>query len=746
MIQKWQPEESEKPIFYEDPAKKSKERQSAYDRFDHWKNCFDSLTRFADIRGKKMLEMGCSYLRDPATLFRLSGAKVFGIDVDLEKPEWQDDFKDLYLRISKLPAFKEISKNNKAYADLIRAREELNIQQVDIYHTSFDDRFFDIVYSIDVFEHLVEPKRALLEMKRIVADDGYIYIHYQPFFSRLGAHHLSIPIHWGHLRLTKEEFNVISQLVSGDENDPWQWIGSNLNRVSLREFRDLLKEVGLRPIYWNNRIEERPKVLDGQLEKQLEIYPEEELLTDIVRVLLVKDESQSQKIISTPTLDGDDASKRKNVQVVLEKIERYVDKGTKHFKSPDPTTDLAEFHMDVTHKCNSRCIHCNWWQTPAEELKNELTLDEIKRFVSDSKYLENLELVVFTGGEPFLREDIVELAGFFIKRYPQAALIILTNGLNTDLVIGKTKQIIEKYNPASFLLGSSIDGIGEVHDRVRGVKGFFNKLVKTIQAVQKELPNIDFALNYTVTPQNYQSLLKVYEYVEDLPATFSAQMQTGGITRGDHPLWTDEQLSEIESTISMIIDRMITHYRQTNNLPPDQKIEDTGFLAQIYYWSKLVPYERNPERFLKWSFGGNRFAMFNPDGTLMVCPFYREDTLGSIRKKPFDELWMSEKAQNLRKVINAGKCSCWLVCTQMPLLGKVIHLGQRVVREQLEKEREEMAPQMTDQQIKELEEAIRQKDQHIYNLEQRLARFESTFAYKVYKKIIRPVKTWLGRD
>ena len=66
---------------------------------------------------------------------------------------------------------------------------------------------------------------------------------------------MTILTHWGHLRLTPEEYHTIKQLTDNRIKDTWEWVEIALNRISLREFRQLLKEVGLEPVIWNNRID-----------------------------------------------------------------------------------------------------------------------------------------------------------------------------------------------------------------------------------------------------------------------------------------------------------------------------------------------------------------------------------------------------------------------------------------------------------------------------------------------------------
>ena len=141
-------------------------------------------------------------------------------------------------------------------------------------------------------------------------------------------------------------------------------------------------------------------------------------------------------------------------------------------KRPKPT-EILWINFAVTYLCNSRCRMCRIWEKYRQDpslIKEELSLSQIESLLS-SRYLENLEGISFTGGEPFLRRDFVDLAGLFIQRFPNAFIGIATNGLSPALIVGKTKQIVERYDARLLSLSISLDGIGATHDRMRGVKG-----------------------------------------------------------------------------------------------------------------------------------------------------------------------------------------------------------------------------------------------------------------------------------
>jgi len=140
----------------------------------------------------------------------------------------------------------------------------------------------------------------------------------------------------------------------------------------------------------------------------------------------------------------------------------------------------------LTYQCNSRCIMCNIWQKYQKNpklLKKELKVNDIKRFLSKNKdYLSEIKNIGITGGEPLIRDDLVEIVRLFHKYLPKARLGIQTNGLSPQLLKKKLKQIL-KFCP-DFGVSISLDGLEDVHDKVRGIKGAFNKFQASVKVVK----------------------------------------------------------------------------------------------------------------------------------------------------------------------------------------------------------------------------------------------------------------------
>jgi len=126
--------------------------------------------------------------------------------------------------------------------------------------------------------------------------------------------------------------------------------------------------------------------------------------------------------------------------------------------------------FEVTDACNSRCQHCNIWRR--KPTKDVLTPEEIERTFSDELF-RGVGYVIITGGEVALRHDLEDVVLRMHRALPQARLQLSTNGLLPDRIIQVVESAIK--DDISLDVGVSLDGIGEDHDRIRGVKGNFEK-------------------------------------------------------------------------------------------------------------------------------------------------------------------------------------------------------------------------------------------------------------------------------
>jgi len=328
---------------------------------------------------------------------------------------------------------------------------------------------------------------------------------------------------------------------------------------------------------------------------------------------------------------------------------------------PDPEK-IYHINFAVTYECNSRCKHCNIWRKSKENTKinaEELKLAEIKKAFKESQYLKCIQSIGLTGGEPFLRKDFTDLCGFFIEKFPNAAISIPTNALMPNLVIAGLEKIINTYSPENgIFLSISMDGIGKNHDEIRGMPGNYSRVLELIDLIKKKVPSINQGISFTIMPQNYKDLLNVYRFAKNNDIGFGFQFaQISESFYGNAKntfVWSEERLDEANEMINSIL-KLYTAKEKIL-----KKMWLSFFAINKYYISRMVSYQKNPYRMSK-CYSGTHSLFIDPYGNIFPC-IMLDKKFGNIREMNFDKLWLSEKAKRIRKFIEEKKCACWTPC------------------------------------------------------------------------------------
>ena len=157
-------------------------------------------------------------------------------------------------------------------------------------------------------------------------------------------------------------------------------------------------------------------------------------------------------------------------------------------------------NLNIIDSCNSKCTMCNIWK---QEEALEISPDELKTILTNPLFSELTHIGV-TGGEPTLREDLPEIYSAIIDVTPNIiGLSIITNSIESEQVIGtisKIKAICDQRN-VGFSAMISIDGVGKVHDSVRGIKGNFETAISVFKTLQNKL-NIPTSFGCTISKIN----------------------------------------------------------------------------------------------------------------------------------------------------------------------------------------------------------------------------------------------------
>lgn len=168
--------------------------------------------------------------------------------------------------------------------------------------------------------------------------------------------------------------------------------------------------------------------------------------------------------------------------------------------------------LPITYNCNSKCVMCNIWKM---DHSNEATIDEFTGFMKDELFKE-VVTVGINGGEPSLVTNLPEYANEILKLPKIKGLNIISHGFSKRLLTGELKDIYQacKMKNVGFHVAISLDGVGEVHNTVRGKKKAFDQTLSTIREVadnQSEYCD-SYDLGCTVVAQNIYNLVELDEF------------------------------------------------------------------------------------------------------------------------------------------------------------------------------------------------------------------------------------------
>ena len=310
---------------------------------------------------------------------------------------------------------------------------------------------------------------------------------------------------------------------------------------------------------------------------------------------------------------------------------------------------------EITRSCNLDCVHCRAASSKGP-YKGELTTSEIFRIMEEIKEVSS-PVIILTGGEPLLREDLFEI----IKKAVSLDLrpVLATNG--TLL----TESLAEELKKAGIARVSiSLDGASpEAHDSFRKVNGAFEGALKGIYALKKA--GLPFQINTTITALNAEELPKIHELAKKLGAVAHHIFLLVPVGRG-------KELQE--KVLSPEEYEQILHWFYEQREKSGLQLKAT--CAPHYYRILRQRAKAEGKKVDQKTFGldavtrgclaGIGFCFISHTGIVQTCG-YLEIPCGDLKKQSFKEIWEgSEVFNKLRDFRNykgkCGRCEYIRVC------------------------------------------------------------------------------------
>ncbi len=315
---------------------------------------------------------------------------------------------------------------------------------------------------------------------------------------------------------------------------------------------------------------------------------------------------------------------------------------------------------NITRHCNLKCVHC-YAHADNNSGDYELTTVEGKKLIDDLAGY-GVPVLLFSGGEPLVRADLPELAAYAVEKGMRA--VISTNGTR----ITPEKARILKEIGLSYV-GISLDGMEQVNDHFRGVKGAFQAAIEGIRNCQDA--GIKVGLRFTINKRNVDEIPGIFTLLEtmDIPRVCFYHLVYAG--RGSDLVKEDLTHPETRRAVDLIMDRT----REMHNRGLSKEVLTVDNHADgPYLYLRLLG--ENPERakevleLLQMNEGnssGRGIGCVSWDGSVHADQFWRHYSFGNVRERPFSEIWSDTSEPLLGKLKDKknyvkGRCaSCrWL--------------------------------------------------------------------------------------
>ncbi len=308
----------------------------------------------------------------------------------------------------------------------------------------------------------------------------------------------------------------------------------------------------------------------------------------------------------------------------------------------------------VTNRCNSKCTMCGIWH---DKNKKDISIERFEQLFSKSKMLQNLNSITFTGGEPFLREDLDKFVDVALKYAHPMQIRISTNGFLTDKIIKFTEDMLKKHKNLKLSIKISIDGLENTHNKIRGVPDAFKKAMASLKGmneIKQDYKNrLHLGISFTVTSENYKEINEI----RDLALQNNWEF-----------FYKPCMEAKLYNNSDKLDKKLFVKPEQAENLIQFNKklfgdLKKQGLLTRLVdknYYKLLIKYLENPVRLIKCYSGTSSFHV-GFDGDVLPCQSLNLP-MGNINKQDFDDIWFSKKAKDVRNIVKNSKCHCITSC------------------------------------------------------------------------------------
>ncbi|MEK6691268.1 MAG: radical SAM protein [Nitrospirota bacterium] len=335
-------------------------------------------------------------------------------------------------------------------------------------------------------------------------------------------------------------------------------------------------------------------------------------------------------------------------------------------------------HLILTWKCQSRCVMCDIWKRKSGD---EFTLDEWRLFFQRNPFLR---WITFTGGEPFLRNDLSQIVEAAARHCSGLYLINTpTNSLSPDKVLQTVENILHLGIP-EYVLSISLDGPPEVHDRIRGIPGAWDKameVLKGAKTIQKSFPSgFNVVLEYTLLSESYGRFNEMVDAVrQHVPEIHAGDFLLATANVSEHYYGNTAVAKDLRKRKDYSLIKSAIH--QVKNAREEQGRLNSRYIIPQLYLDMAIPYMQTDVPLMHCR--ATRSTIFiDPAGAVYPCNAWNK-ILGHLRESDYTLKQILDQPiiKQIREDMDSFKCGgCWTPCEAVVSLSEEIIHPKTILR------------------------------------------------------------------
>lgn len=324
---------------------------------------------------------------------------------------------------------------------------------------------------------------------------------------------------------------------------------------------------------------------------------------------------------------------------------------------------IVIFH--TTNKCNASCGYCLMYKRRNKEIYEELNIYEIEQL---SRKLKNVKLMIMTGGEPFLNDNLFDSLKLFAINSRINNFVITTNGICTN----KIEEFIGKLNEEplgiKLLVSFTIDGPEERHNKEKGTPDAFKRLLASYNIIKSnQNSNLKPGVSVTYSKDNQGCIDWTLDFIQRELEPYTISIT---IPRGD--IEDKSAANQLDMDKYLEVCARIRKYNNFNAIFSFQNINFLTGLSDIMDKAKRLAiyaiYNKIPIPKIR-CYAGSLVIVILPDGRIYPCEL-RSEIIGDLRNVNYDysSIIKSKESLHIRKRIYKDKCICTHECFLGPSL------------------------------------------------------------------------------